>query len=87
MNLAFLQAELPSPRFGAAYAQKVQMLRCDQRIITQTDLTNARENLLRKRLLMNVRGYTNKTSLFAGFPADVPWRHVILTPEEAGSLW
>jgi hypothetical protein len=86
MILAFLRAELLSPRFGPHYAQLLRLLRNDERLVTQADLADPREDLVRKQLLAGIRGYGTNTFLFAGFPPDVQWRHITLTPSEVGDL-
>lgn len=86
MILAFLQAELPSPRFGPTYAECLRLLGVDNHIVTQANLNDPRENRLREQLLTNVRGYGTNRYLFTGFPADVTWRHVTMAPHEVGNL-
>lgn len=86
MILAFLQAELPSPRFGPTYAEWLRHLGVDHRLVTQPNLDDAGENRIREQLLTAVRGYGTKTHLFTRFPADVTWRHVTLAPDEVGPL-
>jgi hypothetical protein len=59
MILAFLQAELPPPRFGPSYGECLRRFGRGPRIITNPDLANASENTIRKTLLTNVRAYRN----------------------------
>ena len=86
MILAFLQAELFSPRFGPQYTYWLAQFRRTPDIITNPDLTNAGDNAVRKTLLTNVRGYANKTYLFRGFPPDVQWHHVTLEQKDIDEL-
>jgi hypothetical protein len=86
MVLAFLQAELRSPRFGQNYVAHLQQIGCDERIVTQADLANLRDNAIRSDLLTRVRGFSTRTFLFAGFPPDVAWQHCKLTAGEVSEV-
>jgi hypothetical protein len=46
------------------------------------DLTDPTENAWRRQLLDVYRGYDSRVGLFAGFPSDVRWEWVTLTPSE-----
>jgi hypothetical protein len=76
MVLAFLQAEIDSPRFGKLYHQTLRHLNLSRRLIDEADLSNATQNSVRQDILGQVRGYGRNQYLFSGFPADVRWRRV-----------
>ena len=83
MILAFLLAEIDSPRFGQQYQSHLAAARLDKtQLIGQPDLSNSTDNALRAVLLSCVRGYGANSALFAGFPSDVDWRRVSLTRPE-----
>ena len=69
MILAFLQAELPSPRFGKIYGECLRRVGLGPEIITNPDLNNAMDNLVRKTLLTTVRGYGTRTLAITAQPA------------------
>jgi hypothetical protein len=83
--LAFVTAELHSPRYGASYRAELRRHGATEDVITRAKLTDAREDQLRRELLRAVRGYPDRF-LFQGFPADVDWRRVRLAPVELQRL-
>src|ERR1019366_4177138 len=86
MVLAFLRAEVESPRFGAIYSQYLDRLNtCGisrERLIDSADLNSPRENAQRIELLKAVRGYRANNLLFRSFPNDVTWRRVGVEPSD-----
>jgi hypothetical protein len=82
MIAVFLQAELRSERFGAELAQLLAHDRRDHAIVAAPDLREPAANAYRRRLLGAFRGYGRDERLFEGFPADVQWEWVALTPGE-----
>ncbi len=84
--LAFLKAEVDSPRYGCHIARQLQAL-CLSRtlLIDSPDLDNENHNLIRLAML-DYRGFRNRGALFHQFPADVLWRRVELEPHELGRL-
>lgn len=85
--LAFLKAEIDSPRFGPTYVQILRNSQLDRgSLIDDPDLSNANDNRLRVELLSSVRGYRKGTFLFRGFPRDVHWRRAELLPEHVREL-
>jgi hypothetical protein len=83
MVLAFLRAEVDSPRFGHLVRHCLDLLGTDRGLIENANLGNPEQNLLRKRLLGGFRGYGMDAYLFRGFPTDTTWRRVRL---EQGDL-
>lgn len=82
MVLAFLQAEVDSPRFHECIG-----------VVLEGDLTvvhdpkdTAEENTRRRHVLACCRGFEMNTYLFRGFPADPEWARIMATREEIGNL-
>jgi hypothetical protein len=86
MILAFLGAEIQSPRFGPRYLSVGAKLGIEIEIVTSADLANRIQNEQRRRLLTGVRGFDTREYLFAGFPLDTVWRRVGMTALEVSEL-
>lgn len=87
MVLAFLRAEVDSPRFRemvSSWLDGEPFLRED--LIRRADLSDPAQNAARRRVLRSFRGYGADSMLFPGFPLDVTWRRVQLEQGDAGSL-
>jgi hypothetical protein len=82
MIAVFLRGELESERFGAALAEGLGRRGADAGLLTAPDLGDAEENALRRELLEETRAYRRREGLFGGFPDDVQWDRVTLTPDE-----
>jgi hypothetical protein len=83
MVLAFLQAEIDSPRFGGFYRDSLASMGVDRKSLIDNALPNdCDQNRIRAGLLGAVRGYQVNERLFAGFPDDVQWRRVQIEPGE-----
>ena len=82
MVLAFLRAEIESPRFSQLYRQCLDQLQQfgvnRETLLDDPDLASSRDNSLRIKILGAVRGYRGNTLLFTGFPTDVVWRRVAI---------
>jgi hypothetical protein len=87
MVLAFLKAEIDSPRFGADYQNLIQQSGLDKsELIANASLFEPRQNAARRALLGDARGYGNNVYLFAGFPQNVAWRRVKITSDDYDTL-
>jgi len=87
MVLAFVQAEIDSPRFGQHYTAILSNSGLERSsILDQPNLQSDRDNRVRRELLTAVRGYGNRTFLFRGFPGDVTWRRVATDAEDVSKL-
>jgi hypothetical protein len=87
MVLAFLKAEIDSPRFSDKYLDILSQSGLGRALlIDHADPGNPRDNRLRTALLQLVRGYGGDKLLFAGFPPDVRWRRADLEPGELSRL-
>ena len=81
--LAFLRAEIDSPKWGQEYSRELRNLNLDRvSLIDTPNLTDARACNARKVLLGSVRGYDRNVALFTGFPRDTTWRRVEVEPSD-----
>jgi hypothetical protein len=87
MVLAFLRAEIDSPRFGAVY-QSILAQTGKRRsiLIDHADLSKKGDNAERIELLAQVRGYKTNRYLFVGFPDDVAWTRATVDLAELGKM-
>ncbi|MGN1107532.1 MAG: hypothetical protein ACI4RH_12855 [Huintestinicola sp.] len=70
--LSFLQGELDSRRFCAELETAISKLGIGREIITNGSILSEEENLLRKRLLGEYRGYPS-SGIFTDFPHITEW--------------
>jgi hypothetical protein len=82
MVASFLVGELSSERFGPDLARTLTRHRHSTTLLTEPNLSEAAENQARRRILGDFRGYGQDRKLFEGFPSDVRWQHVLLSPSE-----
>lgn len=82
MIVVFLQAELCSIRFKESVLRALAELGADEAVITNPDLNDEDQNEIRQKLLALHRGYGRNDLLFEGFPNDVEWMKIELTPDE-----
>ena len=69
----FLKAEYHSERFSERIKKVMKDLLLDESIILSADLNNANENIARKKLLGEFRGYGLNRKLFENFPNEIQW--------------
>src|SRR5262252_2487201 len=86
MVALFLRTELPAARFRDELRALLQRNGLPERVITDPHLDNAAENQARLRLLTQHRGYGTRTGLFDGFPDDVRWQWMAITPAELAQV-
>jgi hypothetical protein len=88
MILAFLMAEIDSPRHAEGLISWFGRCGGDRTLIEAGDPTNADENAIRRCILRNFRGYRNADTpaLFPGFPGFVLWKLVALSSEDIAKL-
>lgn len=90
MVLAFIKAEVDSPRFGTPYQQGFEQVSSRgitrHMLIDNPDLASTQQNGWRIGFLRAVRGYRANTLLFPGFPEIVSWRRVGLEPADFSRL-
>ncbi|MEI8406165.1 MULTISPECIES: hypothetical protein [unclassified Kribbella] len=82
MIAGFLAGELDSERFGPELARVLTRHGHPATLLTEPNLSGASENEARRRILGDFRGYGQDRELFEGFPSDVRWQHVLLSPSE-----
>jgi hypothetical protein len=86
MVATFLAGELRSERFGPTIAQILEKHGLPTTLITQPNLSDPEENQQRGQMLGEFRGYREDRELFTGFPDEVSWEHVLLSPSEVLSV-
>jgi len=82
MVALFLCTELPAARFRDRLRALLERDGLPERVITDPDLDDDAENQARLRLLTEHREYGTRTGLFDGFPDDVRWQWMAITPAE-----
>jgi hypothetical protein len=82
MVALFLRTELPAARFRDTLQALLDQAGLPESLITEPDLDDPAENQARERLLTAHRGYGTRTGLFEGFPHDVRWEWMAITPAE-----
>lgn len=80
--LEFLRGEARSPRFRPKMAPALEALGADWSIIDDADPADAPAARLRRELLWAYRGPDGPAPLLGGFPDDVAWSLIALTPAE-----
>jgi hypothetical protein len=86
MVALFLRTELPSDRWKNDLRALLGRAGLPGRVITAPDLGDDAENQARLRLLTEHRGYGTRTEIFAGFPDDVRWQWMAITPAELAEV-
>jgi hypothetical protein len=86
MIALFLRTELGAARFQAGLRALLARAGLPERIVTDPDLDNAAENQARRQLLTQQRAYGTNTGLFQGFPSDVGWASMVITPAELSKV-
>ncbi len=82
MIALFLGTELASVRHGPRLRELIDRQGLAEHIVIAPDLTDPMGNTWRCQLFDIYRGYGSRVGLFAGFPNDVRWEWVTLTPSE-----
>src|SRR5215831_8893653 len=86
MVALFLRTELPAARFRDTLRALLQRNGLPESVITTPDLGDDAENQARLRLLTEHREYGTRTGLFEGFPDDVSWQWMAITPAELATV-
>lgn len=82
MVASFLLGELGSARFGPNLVRVLEALGHPATLLTEANLADREENELRRQVLGDFRGYRQNRELFTGFPDEVNWQRVALSPVE-----
>lgn len=75
MLLAFLRGELTSDRFSADLYAALEACHVEPSLITDGDLMNPQENVLRREVMGVFRGYGRDAELFQHYPTHVAWHY------------
>ena len=88
MVLTFLRAEIKTDKaFNRAYLKRALKQRgVNEEIISNGNLSDDNENLIRSDILREYRGYKNNELLFEGFPDNVAWFWGFLECEDLAKL-
>ncbi len=86
MVALFLRTELPSDRWRDDLRALLARAGLPDRVVTGPDLGGDGENQARLRLLTEHRGYGTRTDYFEGFPDDVCWQWMAITPAELSGV-
>ena len=82
MIALFLRTELPAARSRDDLRALLERDGLPERVVTDPDLGDDAQNQARLRLLTRHRGYGTRSELFDGFPDDVRWQWMAMTPAE-----
>ena len=82
MVALFLRTELPAARFRDTLHALLDQAGLPERLIIAPNLDDPAENLAREQLLTQHREYGTRAGLFDGFPHDVCWEWMAITPAE-----
>jgi len=86
MIAVFLRTELPAARFRETLTALLADAGVPERIVTEPNLDDDTENEVRWQLLTAHRGYGTATGLFNGFPREVAWAWMGITPAELATV-
>jgi hypothetical protein len=86
MVAVLLRTELAAVRTRDSLAALLASAGLPDRIITDADLGDDHENEARLQLLTRHRGYETRTGLFDGFPPDVGWEWMTISPQELAGV-
>jgi hypothetical protein len=86
MIALFLRTELPAARFRDKLQALLAQAGLPERLITAPSLDDPAENQAREQLLTQHREYGTRTGLFEGFPHDVCWEWMAITPAELATV-
>ena len=86
MVALFLRTELPAARFRDKLQALLDQAGLPERLITAPNLDDAAENQAREQLLTQHREYGTRAGLFDGFPRDVRWEWMAITPAELATV-
>jgi hypothetical protein len=86
MIALFLRTELASDRWRDALCVLLDCARLPERVITDPDLGDPAENRARRQILTWHRGYDTGDDYFDGFPDDVGWEWMGITPAELAAV-
>jgi hypothetical protein len=86
MVALFLRTELPAARFRDTLRELLDQVGLPEQLITAPNLDDPAENQVREQLLTQHREYGTRAGLFDGFPHDVCWEWMAITPAELATV-
>ncbi len=86
MVALFLRTELPAARFRDKLQALLDQAGLPERLVTAPNLDDPAENQAREQLLTAHREYGTRAGLFDGFPDDVCWEWMGITPAELAAV-
>jgi hypothetical protein len=86
MVALFLRTELPAARFRDKLKALLDQAGLPERLITAPNMDDPAENQAREQLLTQYREYGTRAGLFDGFPHDVCWEWMAITPAELATV-
>ncbi len=86
MIALFLRTELASDRWRDTLHELLDRAGLPECVITDPHLDDPAENGARRQLLTGHRGYGTRTDYFPGFPDDVCWEWMGITPAELSAV-
>lgn len=86
MVALFLRTELTSDHFGAEVRALLERDGVPEHVVTAPDLGDDAQNQVRARILTDHRGFGSRTDYFEGFPDDVRWQWMAITPAELAGV-
>lgn len=86
MVALFLRTELPAARFRDKLKALLDQAGLPEHLITAPNLDDPAENQAREQLLTQHREYGTRAGLFEGFPRDVCWEWMAITPAELAAV-
>ena len=86
MVALFLRTELPAARFRDKLKALLDQAGLPEHLITAPNLDDPAENQAREQLLTQHREYGTRAGLFEGFPRDVCWEWMAITPAELATV-
>src|SRR5437764_12076813 len=86
MVALFLRTELPAAGFRDTLHALRGRAGLTASLVTGPNLADPAENQAREQLLTAHRGYGTRIGLFEGFPHDVRWEWMAITPAELATV-
>lgn len=86
MILAFLSAEIKSERFNNDLQSALKKLNLSENIIINPDLTDEKQNLERKKILGEYRGYGYHKEMFENFPEQIEWKKCVFNQNDLPNI-
>ena len=85
MVLTFLREELDSVRFREQILGALKDTEESEELILDGDITNEKQNILRRKVLGVFRGYPDR-NIFENYPADITWKYAVFEVADLDKL-